>query len=276
MNIWPVLLGMTGAVVGWRTAVSLASYGYRIPGDAPRGVRGGQPAVVLSMAVLWWALAARLLPTVGWPATAMWLLFCWIALVLIWIDVDVHRLPRGMVYPGYAALLVGMLLASVIAGWSPLASALGSSAATSAMLLVLSVFSAGGIGMGDVRLAALTGLALGWLGWSQAVLGVLVAFLLGGVSALALLVTRRAGAKTPIAFGPSLCCGALAIALWLPTGAAADTVLGGASAAASGVAATPSTLGAPNPLSHLTKRATSKSGRISNPAPPPEGNMSGS
>ena len=64
------------------------------------------------------------------------------------------------------------------------------------------------MGYGDVRLAGLLGIALGWLGWSELLTGVYAGFLLGGVGGLALsllrLVDRRA-----YPFGPFMLLGAL-------------------------------------------------------------------
>ena len=70
-----------------------------------------------------------------------------------------------------------------------------------------------GMGFGDVKLAAVLGIALGWLGWGPFVVGAFSAFLLGGLFSIALLVIGRAGRKTGIPFGPWMILGAvLAIA----------------------------------------------------------------
>lgn len=68
-----------------------------------------------------------------------------------------------------------------------------------------------GMGFGDVRLAALLGLALGHLGWGELVVGLYAGFLLFGVPGLLLAVLRRDRAvlRTAYPFGPFLLAGAL-------------------------------------------------------------------
>ena len=53
-----------------------------------------------------------------------------------------------------------------------------------------------GMGFGDVKLAGLLGIYLGWLGWSSVVVGTFAGFLLGGLAGAALMMLRRAGRKS--------------------------------------------------------------------------------
>jgi leader peptidase (prepilin peptidase)/N-methyltransferase len=64
------------------------------------------------------------------------------------------------------------------------------------------------MGMGDVKLAAVLGLYLGFLGWGNLLVGAFAAFLFGGLFGLALMLARRAGRKTAIPFGPWMILGA--------------------------------------------------------------------
>jgi leader peptidase (prepilin peptidase)/N-methyltransferase len=64
------------------------------------------------------------------------------------------------------------------------------------------------MGLGDVKLAGLLGLYLGYLGWGPLVVGAFAAFLLGGLYALTLITLRRAGRKSGIPFGPWMLAGA--------------------------------------------------------------------
>ena len=66
-----------------------------------------------------------------------------------------------------------------------------------------------GLGAGDVKLAGVLGLYLGWLGWPTLVLGAFAGFLAGGLVSLALLAARRATLATRVPFGPSMVAGAL-------------------------------------------------------------------
>jgi leader peptidase (prepilin peptidase)/N-methyltransferase len=66
-----------------------------------------------------------------------------------------------------------------------------------------------GLGFGDVKLAGVLGLYLGYLGWRSFAIGALTPSFLGGAFAIGLLVLRRANRKTAIAYGPFLIAGAL-------------------------------------------------------------------
>lgn len=78
---------------------------------------------------------------------------------------------------------------------------------------VLARVSRGGIGSGDVRLAPVLAMFLAYLGAQYVVLGLAIGFILGGLLAAAMLLTGRASRSTPIAFGPYLCLGAVAMVI---------------------------------------------------------------
>ena len=71
---------------------------------------------------------------------------------------------------------------------------------------VLATAHPAGMGFGDVKLAGLIGLVLGYLSWPALLLGCFAGFLLGGVAGLALI---RRGRDTVIPYGPFLIAGAL-------------------------------------------------------------------
>jgi len=58
------------------------------------------------------------------------------------------------------------------------------------------------------------GLALGWLGWDELVLGLFCGFLAGAVVGGVLIVLRRRGRKDHLPFGPFLAFGTLVALLW--------------------------------------------------------------
>jgi leader peptidase (prepilin peptidase)/N-methyltransferase len=65
------------------------------------------------------------------------------------------------------------------------------------------------MGMGDVKLAGVLGMGLAWLGWSEWLVGAFLAFLLGAVVGLGLMLLRRASRRSAIPFGPFMVAGAL-------------------------------------------------------------------
>ena len=73
---------------------------------------------------------------------------------------------------------------------------------------VLRAVRPGGMGGGDVKLAGVIGIYLGWLGWGSLAVGSFAAFLFGGLFGVGLLLLRRAGRKTAIPFGPWMILGA--------------------------------------------------------------------
>ena len=70
------------------------------------------------------------------------------------------------------------------------------------IMLVIYWISGGGMGLGDVKLAFVLGV---WLGLEQSLLCLLLAFILGGVVGVFLLLTGIKSRKDAIPFGPYLC-----------------------------------------------------------------------
>jgi leader peptidase (prepilin peptidase)/N-methyltransferase len=132
-----------------------------------------------------------------------------IAVVLTQIDLAVHRLPDVLVLPAYPVLMVLFALECVFTGeWWPLATAAIGGALLFIFYFVAALVYPGGMGFGDVKLAGVLGIALGWLGWGPLVIGAFSAFLIGGVVGLILMATRKAGRRSGIPFGPFMFGGA--------------------------------------------------------------------
>jgi leader peptidase (prepilin peptidase)/N-methyltransferase len=83
-------------------------------------------------------------------------------------------------------------------------------------LFVVALVVPGGMGMGDVKLAALIGLVLGSLGLSYVLVAAGVGVLSGGLGALAAMVILRYGRKQQMPFGPFLAAGAAVALLVAP------------------------------------------------------------
>ncbi len=132
------------------------------------------------------------------------------AVALALIDLDVHRLPDAIVLPSYLVALVLFGAASVVSGdFSALVRAVIAMAALAIAYFLMAIVYPGGMGMGDVKLAGLLGIYLGWVGWGPLIVGALAAFVLGGIFGIILMLVGRATRKTGIPFGPWMLAGAL-------------------------------------------------------------------
>jgi leader peptidase (prepilin peptidase)/N-methyltransferase len=165
------------------------------------------PLVEVGMAVAFAVVGARIGAHWALPA---FLLFTWTLLVVAVIDAETRRIPNRITYPLTPALAVLLVAAALLDG-DPGAGirALAGGLVAFAVLLVLALISPRGMGMGDVKLAGFIGLGLGYLGWGHVALGVFGAFLLGGLTAIALMALRVRGRKDLIPFGPYLALAAL-------------------------------------------------------------------
>ncbi|MBD0292345.1 MAG: prepilin peptidase [Jiangellaceae bacterium] len=138
-----------------------------------------------------------------------------LGVLMAYVDVREHRLPDLLTGP---ALLAGGVLLGVAAlatgSWSAYARGWLAAAALFAGFLGLATLRPADLGLGDVKLAGVLGLMLGWLGWSTVVVGAFLGFVFGGLTGLVLVAVRRAGRRTAIPFGPFLLLGALAAVAW--------------------------------------------------------------
>jgi leader peptidase (prepilin peptidase)/N-methyltransferase len=138
-----------------------------------------------------------------------YLYFAAISIVLTLIDLDTHRLPNSIVLPSYLVAGILFTVAAWLTGeWGLLLVAAVGMAVMYLLYFLLRAARPGGMGGGDVKLAGVVGLYLGWLGWGALAVGAFAAFLYGGVFGIALLLLRRAGRKTAIPFGPWMILGA--------------------------------------------------------------------
>jgi leader peptidase (prepilin peptidase) / N-methyltransferase len=174
-----------------------------VPLDAARR------AVPLTDAGLAALLALGAVVAVG-PRPALVALL-WLAVVtprLVAVDIAEHRLPDRLVLPGWPVALAAALLEGV-AGGTPALVAAAAGVGYGALLLLLHL--AGGMGLGDVKLAPVLGLTAAAASPAAAVASPVLAFLAGGVLAVGVLLRDGAGASIP--FGPAMLLGAWAAVL---------------------------------------------------------------
>lgn len=140
-------------------------------------------------------------------------LWCWFggwALVLAVVDIREHRLPNTMVAAAFlgCVVLTGVL-ASVTADGRVLLRALAASAL--AVLAFAIAHILGGMGMGDVKFAAVTGWVLGTIGWSAVWWGHLLGFVAAGGIVVVGIVASRVHRRTAVPFGPFMGLGSLIV-----------------------------------------------------------------
>lgn len=170
------------------------------------------PLVELGTGILFAIMAWRFGPAWDLPA---YLYLAAIAVALALIDIDVKRLPNVIVMPSYAVAGVLLLLpAALTPDWPAYVNAWLGGVALFAFYFVLAFIYPAGMGFGDVKLAGVLGLYLGWLGWGPVIVGGFLGFLLGAVIGIAIMIAGKGGRKTAIPFGPFMLAGALLAVFW--------------------------------------------------------------
>ncbi|MFJ2029932.1 prepilin peptidase [Streptosporangium sp. NPDC087985] len=256
MNLLPVVAALIGLVAGRWTRVLVVRHsvaeGEPLRRDCPHcgaslsaarcpGCSGriGPPPLTVELvtALALAALALRALPAArpgitpaGQPpgplpevaSTGELLAYGWLAVVavaLVFVDTAVHRLPDRLTLAAYFGT-AGLLTVTALSGNRSddlLRAGLGG-LALAACYLVLFLINPAGMGLGDVKLAASLGTALGWLGWDALVTGAFLGFAAGGLYGVALMILRRVDRKSEIPFGPFMVAGAFAVILTGLTG----------------------------------------------------------
>jgi leader peptidase (prepilin peptidase) / N-methyltransferase len=128
------------------------------------------------------------------------------------IDIRHRIIPNRLMYPSLIAFPVYVVVAHLLGAPLDIVRAGIGFLAFGGGLFVVAVISRG-MGMGDVKLAALIGGSLGALGLSYVGVAAGAAILLGGLGGIAALLIGR-GRKAAIPFGPYLAAGAVVAACW--------------------------------------------------------------
>jgi leader peptidase (prepilin peptidase)/N-methyltransferase len=140
--------------------------------------------------------------------------FCILGAALValtWIDLRDRRLPREITYVAFLLGAVALTVAALVDDeprriWTMLFGA----ALALAIMGAIYLGSRGGLGEGDVRLAPLLGLYLGWLNPGIVPVGLFYGFVLGAVVGVAMMAAGKAGRRTALPFGPFLAAGTVA------------------------------------------------------------------
>lgn len=139
-----------------------------------------------------------------------------IALALI--DLEHLLLPRSIVYPtlvGVGGWLLGS--AAYYGQWHRLLVAVMCALIWFVLFWILNLVSPRSLGYGDVRLTLVLGLALGWLGVGDVLIGFFAANLTGAVIGLMLIALKKMSRDQPIPYGVYLALGTVVAVLVGPT-----------------------------------------------------------
>jgi leader peptidase (prepilin peptidase)/N-methyltransferase len=175
--------------------------------DCRAPISARYPGVELLTGVLFGVVTLVLGLTLELPA---YLYLTAVCIALAFIDLDTKRLPNVLTLPSIP-IFAGLLLLPAIADglWSDYLRALLGGLALFGFYFLLALVYPAGMGMGDVKLAPTLGMALAWFGWGEWLVGAFLAFLLGAVIGVALMLVRRAGRRSAIPFGPFMVAGTL-------------------------------------------------------------------
>jgi leader peptidase (prepilin peptidase)/N-methyltransferase len=175
--------------------------------DCGARVSARYPLVELATAVLFGLLAWRF----GLHAVLIaYLYLAAISIALALIDIDLKKLPDALTLPSYPVAAVLLTIGALTAHQpSDLARAAIGGAALFALYAVLWFIYPKGMGLGDVKLAGVLGMYLGYLGWGTLAVGAFFGFAFGGVIGITLMAVGRATRKSKIPFGPFMLAGAM-------------------------------------------------------------------
>jgi leader peptidase (prepilin peptidase)/N-methyltransferase len=147
--------------------------------------------------------------------------FLGLMLAVALIDARWRIVPNRIVYPALGIYLVAIITGHLTGGGVDALTGLLGSAAYAVPMFTVALIVPGGMGMGDVKLAALIGLVVGSRGLGNVAVAAFLGIVGGGVAALVAIAVFRYGRKQQIPFGPFLAAGAVVAALAGPHIAAA-------------------------------------------------------
>jgi leader peptidase (prepilin peptidase)/N-methyltransferase len=128
------------------------------------------------------------------------------------IDIRHHIIPNKLMYPSLIGFPVFLVIARLFGAPVDLPRAAIGFLAFGGGLFVIALISRG-MGMGDVKLAAVIGVVLGSLGMGYVGVAAAAAIVFGALGAIVALVIGR-DRKSAIPFGPYLALGAVVAAFW--------------------------------------------------------------
>jgi leader peptidase (prepilin peptidase)/N-methyltransferase len=158
-------------------------------------------AVILMATIVLSGLLPPALPSL-WVLPAF-LVFVWAMILLTVTDLDTKLIPNRILGPATGVGVILLVLGALpeISSGSLIEAAIGG-VGYFLVMLVLALIVRGGLGFGDVKLAFLIGVFTGYLSVGHVLVSGIGSFLIGGIVAVFLLITRKSSRKDAIPFGP--------------------------------------------------------------------------
>ncbi len=179
-------------------------------------IPAGYPLVELGNAALWCVAGLRFGAT--WELLAYLGLFS-VLLALSVIDLELYLLPNRITYPSIVVAAAAVVPLAFAVGDEPgrqitrsLLSGLGYAGFLVVMLFAFELIARKqGMGMGDVKLAVILGIWIGWIHPVLVIYSLIVASILGLIVGVGVLLVRKE--SRPYPFGPWLALGAIVVIL---------------------------------------------------------------
>jgi len=160
----------------------------------------------------WWCVAFN--PELGIAAFGVLAFYACLFIIIFVIDLEQGLILNKVVYPSMVvALLLALIPQPWLAQWvvTGIANAALGGGIGFGIFLLIAIVSRGGMGWGDVKLAALIGLATGF---PLVFLSIIMGAILGGIVAVALVIAKKRKRRQTIPFGPFLALAAMITLLW--------------------------------------------------------------
>lgn len=152
--------------------------------------------------LLWWQHGP------GWSTVALMIGVTFFLLVAV-IDIRYRLVPNVLTYPAIAVIVLVQLVLNL----QDARAVLVGGGLAFGLFFITATLKPGQLGGGDVKLAAVIGLAFGF---PQVLWVLLLGTGIGALAAVGLLLTRRGGAATTMPYAPFLCLGAIALLVMQP------------------------------------------------------------
>jgi len=173
----------------------------------PRRLFGVELATALIFALLYWHYGLS-------PALGIMAFYACLFTIIFVIDLEHGLILNKVVFPGMVvALLLALLPQPWLTRWvvTGVANAALGGGIGFAIFFLIAIISRGGMGWGDVKLAALIGLVTGF---PLVFFSIIMGAILGGIVAVALVIAKKRKRRQTIPFGPFLALATMITLLW--------------------------------------------------------------